>query len=177
MTAVARKVSGTQYLWTCHQIGVNNAGNNDSPQTNPADRSAIGWYKIQTAPSVMISDSGRIFDGTVSSPKFYYMPSLTVNKNGDMVIGFSGSSAAQYISAYYAGRLNNGTSLAGPVRYFTGKEYYLGVVGDFRWGDYSHTSLDTDGLTIWTIQEYAETRFSTSFNSAWGTWIGGITPF
>src|SRR5262249_4059025 len=103
MSAVARKVAGTQYLWTCHQIGVNHAGNNDYPQTNPADRSAIAWYKIQTTPSVTIGDTGRIYDNAATNPKFYFMPSVTVNKNGDMVVGFSGSSANDYVGAYYTG--------------------------------------------------------------------------
>ena len=105
------------------------------------------------------------------------MPSLTVNKNGDMVAGFSGSSASDYISAYYTGRLNNGTWPVNPIRYFAGKDWYQGGSIGIRWGDYSNTSLDPDGLTIWTIQEYAETRFTSSYANAWGTWIGAVTPF
>jgi len=95
-----------------------------------------------------------------------------------MVVGFSGSSANDYIGAYYAGRLNNGAS-AGPIRYYAGKDWFgcCGLSG-LRWGDYSHTTLDPDGLTIWTIQEYAETRFiENSFFNAFGTRIGAVTPF
>ena len=182
MTAVARNVGGTQYLWTCRHVGVNNAGNNDNPQTNPADRLAIEWLKIQTTPSVGIAASGRVYDTATTNPKSYYMPSLAVNTNGHMVMGFSGSSANEYVSTYYWGRLNNGTPSAAPVRYFAGKDWLDGPQGNppppFRWGDYSHTTLDPDGLTIWTIQEYAETRygFPGSWN-AFGTRIAAITPF
>jgi len=98
------------------------------------------------------------------------------------VLGFSGSSSSEYVSTYYWGRLNNGTPSTNPIRYFTGKDWLDGLQGNppasFRWGDYSHATLDPDGLTIWTIQEYAETRydFPGSWN-AFGTRIAAITPF
>ncbi len=178
MNTVVRKIDNIQYLWTCHQIGVNSAGNNDNPPagTGPADRSAVEWFKIQTTPSVNIASSGRIYDTAGTSPKFYYMPSLTVNRNGDMAIGFSGSSANEYISAYYSGRLNNGMSPIPPVRYGPGLDFF-NASPYFRWGDYSYTSLDPDGLTMWTIQQYAEARFNSTEFIAWGTWIGATTPF
>ncbi len=53
-----------------------------------------------------------------------------------------------------------------------------GPFGSFpAWGDYSYTSLDPDGLTIWTIQEYAETRYDPQLYNAFGTRIAAITPF
>lgn len=92
--------------------------------------------------------------------------------------GFSGSSGVEYISAYYTGRLNDGTMQSTPVKYFAGKDYFFSP-GNFIWGDYSYTSLDPDGLTFWTIQQYAETRYVTVPPSptAWGTRIGAATPF
>lgn len=41
----------------------------------------------------------------------------------------------------------------------------------------SCTNLDPDGLTIWTIQEYSETRYSVTLPNTCGTWIGAVTPF
>src|SRR5439155_1252318 len=55
MMAMARKIGGTQFLWNCHQIGVNSAGNNDDGQ---ADRSAIQWFRIQTTPTISITERG-----------------------------------------------------------------------------------------------------------------------
>ena len=104
------------------------------------------------------------------------MPSLAVNINGDLVIGFSGSSANDYIGAYFTGKLNNGASPVVPIRYFAGKDWFSNPQ-DFVWGDYSYTSLDPDGLTIWTIQEYAETQYSSFFANAWGTRIAAISPY
>ncbi len=179
-SAMARKIGGVQYIWTCRQIGVNSAGNNDNPPagTGPADRSAVEWFKIQTTPSVSISASGRIYDqSTPPNQKFYLMPSLAVNSSGDMLVGFSGSSVNDFVSVYYTGRLYSGASPANPIRFIAGKDWFGSI--DFpqpAWGDYSHTSLDPDGNTIWTIQEYAETRYDSSLN-AWGTWIVAVTRF
>jgi len=50
----------------------------------------------------------------VNLTKSLYFPSLMVNCAGDMVMGFSGSSATNYISAYYTWRLNNGPTLDTP---------------------------------------------------------------
>ncbi len=173
MMSMTREIGGTQFVWICRQIGVNRFGNNDDGQ---ADRSAVEWFKIQTTPTVSIATSDRIYDGATTNPKFYYMPSLMVNKNGDMVMGFSGSSVNDYIGAYYTGRLNNGTSPIAPILYVPGKDWFWNL-GGLNWGDYSYTSLDPDGLTIWTIQLYSETRYSSSLPNAWGTAIGAVTPF
>ena len=116
--SVGRKINGTQYLWASRVIGVTSTGSG----TN-ADRLAVEWFKIRTTPSVSIADTGRIFDNGATSPKFYYFPSLAVNTNGDMLIGFSGSSTNSsntndLVAAYYWGKLHNGSSSSTPVRYF-----------------------------------------------------------
>ena len=165
---------------TCHQIKVNSDGDNDHPDTNPADRLAVAWYKIY-ADDISIAESGRFYDvpGDRDERKHYFMPSIDANKNGDFVIGFSGSGIYDYVSAFYAGRRNGGAP-SQPVRFFAGKDW-CDDNGDgvhlMRWGDYSHTSLDPDGLTIWSIQEYAETRYLTGQRNAYGTRIVAVTAY
>ena len=103
------------------------------------------------------------------------MPSLSVNTNGDMVVGFSGSSVHEFVGAYFSGKSKDGAAPAQPIRFFAGK----GPCRARFWGDYSSTSLDPDGLTIWTIQEYAETGWDGPyfFNMpAYGTRIVAIKP-
>jgi hypothetical protein len=118
MAPVSRKLGGVQYLWTSHAVGVNSNGLHDPNGTpaSPADRTAIAWYKIRLDSPVAISDSGRIYDTAPVNPKFYYLPSVAVNKNGDMLLGFSGSSVNDYIGAYYTGKINNGSWINPPVR-------------------------------------------------------------
>jgi hypothetical protein len=175
-TARITKINGDQYLWTCHAVGVNRNGTNASPP-NQADRSAVAWYKIRLHDPVEIigPESGRIYDSAADNPMHYYFPSIAVNNAGAMLLGFSGSSLNDYVGTFYAGRTSAGAAVV-PRRYFSGKEYF----GDpshmlSRWGDYSSTSLDPDGITFWTIQEFAEERFDAGIN-AWGTRVVGVTP-
>ena len=103
---------------------------------------------------------------------------MAVNKIGDVVTGFSGSSVNDYIGTYHSGMLASGNSPSPPIRYFAGKDWFGGTFGSFpAWGEYSYTSLDPDGLTISTIQEYAETRYDPQLYNAFGTRIAAITPF
>jgi hypothetical protein len=167
------KLIATQYLWTCQHIGVHTNGNNNF--TN-ADRTAVEWFKIQTTPSVSIADHDRIYDNATTGPKFCYFPSLAVNKNGDMVIGFSGSNDGDRMSAYYWAKLNNGTSPTSPILYYTTTNA-ISPLTDIPGGDYSYTSLDpVDGITFWTIQEYAETN-SPPPGYTWGTVVGRVAPY
>jgi hypothetical protein len=177
--ATSRKLSGVQHLWTCRQVAVNSAGNNDAPQTNPADRWAVEWFKIQTATNVTTVATGRIWDAATTNQNFYYAPSLALNTNGDMLIGFSGSSMTNYASTYYWGLVNNGTSSVSPVQYFSGTDWVDWSSTDpVRWGDYSHTTMDSDGLSFWTIQEYAAPRYLSSGSpNAWGTRVLRVTPY
>ena len=177
MSATLRTLNGTGFLWTCHHIVVNQYGTNGSPA---ADRSAVEWLNIQTSPTATNVDGGRIYDASASNPKSYFFPSLEVNRNGDMVIGFSGSSVNDYVGSFYWGRLHNGVSLSAPISYFAGKDWltYDGPGGIVSCGDYSYTTLDpVDGLTLWTIQEYAETRTSGGTTYTWGTRITAVKPY
>jgi hypothetical protein len=61
-TVQARRINGIDYLWTCRPVTVNDAGNNDAPVTNPADRLGVEWFKIQTNPTLTFADTGRFYD-------------------------------------------------------------------------------------------------------------------
>ena len=111
--------------------------------------------KLDESGGLRYSAHGRVYDQQASNPSFYYFPSLMVNCAGDMVVGFSGSSATNYIGAYYIWRLSNGSTLAMPRVIRTGVTSYTDLEG--RWGDYSATTLDpNDDWSFWTIQQYAD---------------------
>jgi len=171
MMAVVRN----DYLWTCHHVGLDGTdGTYDGDATGATvDRSAIQWFRFQinsTGEPLTYSTHDRIYDACSSHPKYFYFPSLMVNSFGDMVVGFSGSSTTMYIGAFYSWRLTDGTKSVRPVPLRAGEGYYDRP----RWGDYSYTSLDPiDGLTFWTVQEYASTP--TEGVSIWGTWITRIS--
>lgn len=47
------------------------------------------------------SAHGRIYDAAWKSPYWYHFPALNVNAAGDLLVGFSGSRATEYIGAFF----------------------------------------------------------------------------
>src|SRR5258708_6066420 len=131
-------------LWVCQPVGLagsNGTYNGDETGTN-VDRCAIQWLKLQlnsTGTPLTHLAHGRIYDTAAGFPYYYYMPSLMVNTNGDMVIGFSGSKTNEYIGAFYVGRLADGTTSGSPTLVQSRRAYFIGFP---QWGDYSYTCLD-----------------------------------
>jgi hypothetical protein len=164
-------------LWTCQAVGLSGTNGTyagDASGTN-VDRSAIQWLALGISPdatTLTLADHGRIFDPAATNAGWYYFPSLAVNCAGDMVTGFSGSSATNYIGCFYSWRLANGVMLDKP------RTIQLGTIADnnpgFRWGDYSATTLDpTDDWSFWTVQEYAS---QVGVIEQWGTAVSKIRP-
>lgn len=143
------------------------------PNTATPTRSSIQWWQL--TPAGAIQQRGRVDDPT--GAKFYAFPSIAVNKNSDVLIGYSRFSSQQYASANYAFRASTdpvntlGTEVvlkAGAAPYY---KTFSGARN--RWGDYSNTVVDpTNDLDLWTIQEHAA-AVSGGF-SRWGTWWGRI---
>ncbi|MFN2529857.1 MAG: lamin tail domain-containing protein [Pyrinomonadaceae bacterium] len=146
---------------------------------------AVQWTKIDTAGNFV--DGGRIDDPTATNSnggKWYAYPSITINHNDDLIIGFTQFASDQFAAAGYAVRLHGdaaGTT-RDPVIYKAGEDYYQKTFGGTRnrWGDYSATRLDpVDDRDIWTIQEYAQQRVGTdglgSNDSRWGTFWAKVT--
>src|SRR5438552_11369426 len=78
-------------LWCVHHIFL--------PAANPI-RTAVQWWQLTTAGA--IQQRGRIDDA--SGATFYAYPSIAVNANNDVLIGYSRFSASQYASANYSFR-------------------------------------------------------------------------
>ena len=133
-----------------------------------ATRSAVRWYEIDPV-SLTTKQVGVIRDPELH----YYYPSISVNSVGDVALGFSASSANQFVGAYYTGRLYTDADgeTAVPVPFKAGEGAYnrTDANGQNRWGDYSLTSVDpADDLSFWTTQEYAGT------NNTWRTRVARL---
>ena len=114
---------------------------------------------------------GLLTDGTND----LYQPSIAVNDNGDVVIGYNESGANKTISAFAAvGHLQASVlSFTDTLLLFTSavNNYTDGFADTYpdRWGDYSATMVDpTNPNLFWTIQEVA------LGNATWGTQISAI---
>ncbi len=120
-------------------------------------RAGIRWYEFD-------SSSNRVLQtGTLADPVWgYCYPSLAVDARGDMALGFSGSHAGAYATAFVAARQASDPpgQLGTPVELRAGLGPYerLDGNGTNRFGDYSATTVDpADDTGFWTIQEYAGT--------------------
>jgi hypothetical protein len=159
-------------LWTARTVGVNSGGNN----SGSIDRDAAEWIELNVSSSTAsLTQSGRVFDSS-SSPRNYIYPSVMVNGQGHMAIGFSGGKSSEFMGAYATGRLASdpaGTTEA-IVQLKAGQAAYTQTdgpngTGRNRWGDYSYTSLDPDNdMSMWTIQEYV------SSTNIWGTYVDDL---
>jgi hypothetical protein len=129
--------------------------------TNTVDpgtgRGTIHWLRIDAA-STTIIEEGFIADATQS----FLFPSIAVNHDGDVVIGFNavGTGPRQFASSYaVVGKTAGRKTVFGtPMLLKHGiANYQLPTdVGTASWGDYSRTTLDpNDDKTFWTIQAVA----------------------
>jgi hypothetical protein len=151
-------------LWCTHTVAL---------PTGTADRTVAKWWEVN--PTTGNTIQSGVVEDTVSG-MFYYFPSITVNADDEVLIGFTGSSPATYAGGYYTYR--NADTPSGTMRtvaiFKAGEQPYYKTYGgpSNRWGDYSATCVDpTDDRTMWTIQEYADTP-----ENRWGPWWGQLAP-
>ena len=144
---------------------------------NAPTRTAAQWW--QFAADGTGEQFGRVDDS--GGTFFYAFPSIAVNSNDDVMLGFSSFSANQYASASYAFRAGTDpVNMMRPVELLKAGEatYFKTFSGmENRWGDYSNTVVDpVNDLEFWTIQEYASSPDFPSGDDRWGTWWGKVTP-
>ena len=163
-THIYSAVMRNNRLWICQHVGFERSGNYTGSGSLP-DRSGIVWFQFQVngnsnptlAHTTPNPTYGRIWDniGTYRTRQWFYYPTLAVNRVGDLLLGFSGSSPNHFVSAYY-----KGWSAAGPhptVLMQSGRDAFA-AGGSTRWADYSATAVDpNDTQSFCTFQPYAET--------------------
>lgn len=152
-------------IWATHQVG--------APASSPT-HTAIRWMQIDPSTRDVVQL------GTLDDPSGvnnYGYPSIAVNADDDVLIGYSRTSDAQYVSADYAAR--DATDPPGTLRgdhvYKAGETVYEN--GDpARWGDYSNTVVDpVDDLSMWTIQQIAALPGPASY-ALWWAHVPAPTP-
>ncbi|MDQ6765670.1 MAG: dockerin type I domain-containing protein, partial [Verrucomicrobiota bacterium] len=153
---------GTESLWASHTI--NNNLNGSGP-------TAIRWYQFNTTGNTI--PATPVQSGTFNNNAdglWRMMPSIAVDSQGNMAIGYTESSAATEPTIAYAGRLRNdpaGTLGQGEAIMIPGGGHQTSTSG--RWGDYSYMSIDpADNATFWHTNEY----YSSTSGAGWNTRIG-----
>jgi len=144
------------------------------------NRTAAFWYEINPAAMPTPVVQSGVFDG--GAGVHHAFPSLAVNSQNDVLIGFTRVDGSRYAEAAFAGR--RGTDPPGTMTSIGVLKAGMGSYTKFfsgaenRWGDYSNTSVDpADDITMWTSQEYAAAPVGSDSNSGrWGTWWGKVDP-
>ena len=159
MQAQYRNLSGTESLWVSHTVG------NSAPI-------GIQWAQINVTGATVVTTpvQQQIWTNVGGDGVSRWMPSLAVDRLGDMAMGYSASSSTLFPSIRYAGRLA-GDPLnnlgQGEATMFAGTGSQTTIA---RWGDYTSMSVDpVDDCTFWYVGEYLATS-----GSNWQTRIGSF---
>ena len=160
---------GTESLWVAHTVRRQNTSGFAAPR----------WYQVNVTGGTVnpTIPQAATWDPDGANVIHRWMPSVAVDRAGNMAMGYSTSNATtEFPSIKYAGRL-----AADPVNTFSQTEqlFFTGTAsqtGINRWGDYSSMTLDPDGCTFWYTTEYANPADQT-FNHRWLTKFGSIQAF
>jgi hypothetical protein len=149
------KITGSQSLWTAHNILVNSSGVGSSL----GDRNGSRWYEITNLTTTpVLNQSGTLYDTIASNPKGFWMPSVAMSGQGHMGLGCSMAGSNYFAQITSSGRLYS--DILGTTQQFTldqnsSTAYNVQNTLKQRWGDFSQVNLDpNDDMTMWTIQEY-----------------------
>jgi hypothetical protein len=154
------------------------------PSGTDAGEATAHWYQIDTSilSALTLTDQGNIGGEDIAADTHTYYPSIAVDFQGNIGIGFAASAPTIFPGAYYTGRTN--TETAGTVQtagtLAAGVDHYIRTFGGARnrWGDYSGISLDpATESTFWVFNEYALTRGTviSGEDGRWGTRWGRFT--
>ncbi len=154
--------AGTESLWASQTVNNNQGG------TGPT---AIRWYQFNvTGGTIPATAAQQQTFNNAADGLWRWMPSIAVDAQGNMAIGYAESSATTEPAIAYAGRLAGdplNTLAQGEAIMQAGGGHQTSTSG--RWGDYSALGIDpADNATFWHTHEY----YSATSTSAWNTRIG-----
>jgi hypothetical protein len=139
-------IGGAESLWTTHTVRRGNTTGFAAPR----------WYQVNVTGGTVAANilQAATWDPDAANVMHRFIPSLAVDRMGDLALGYSTSSSTTKPAIKYAGRL-----ASDPVNTFSQTEQLLiqgtgTQVGNSRWGDYSTMTLDPDGCTFWFTSEY-----------------------
>ncbi|HEX8492218.1 MAG TPA: carboxypeptidase regulatory-like domain-containing protein [Pyrinomonadaceae bacterium] len=136
-------IGGVESLWNTHTVG-----------GSATTQAAVRYYQVGvtggTVGAAPIQAATHNPDTTVNR----FVPSLAVDRAGNMAVGYSATSTSMFPAIRYAGRLATDAVNTLPQ---TEQTLFAGTgsqTGTNRWGDYAAMNLDPNGCTFWFTTEY-----------------------
>ncbi|HWU53029.1 MAG TPA: carboxypeptidase-like regulatory domain-containing protein, partial [Tahibacter sp.] len=144
-------IGGVESLWTTHTVR----------RANTTGFAAPRWYQVDVTGGTVAPNlpQATTWDPDGANVMHRFMPSLAVDRAGNLALGYSTSSSTTKPAIKYAGRLATdpiNTFSQGEQVLIQGTGTQVGSCGGTcaRWGDYSAMTLDPDGCTFWYTNEY-----------------------
>jgi hypothetical protein len=162
-------IGGKESLWLTHTVG----------STSGGGIARVRWYELPVTGGSISAVRQQSTFAPDSLNRF--MPSLAVDKTGNMAIGYSVSSGTMHPALRYSGRLagdslNNLTQAEQTIVQGGGFQCCKFSDGstNTRWGDYSSMTIDPDGCTFWYTGEYYNAQPKTLADDDWLTRIASF---
>jgi hypothetical protein len=132
----------------------------------------IRYYEVRGLSTTPTIQQAATFNTT---SRWRWMGSVAMDRRGDMAIGYSASSPAEYPSLRYVGRFAEDAPNTLPQ---TEALLHAGTTSQYfplgRWGDYSDLTVDpVDDCTFWYTNEYYSTLPTVNV-TPWKTRIGSF---
>ncbi|MEJ2682858.1 MAG: fibronectin type III domain-containing protein [Candidatus Sulfobium sp.] len=164
-----RRVGDTESLWVVHSV-----------QTSSASTVMPQWAQIDVTGGTVAADPVQQQIYVPDTTLYRWMGSIAADTQGNVALGYSTSSAADFPGIAWSGRLkgdppNNLSQTETQVIAGSGSQDNLcGGVPCHRWGDYSSMSVDPlDDCTFWYTNEY----YDSQTNGNIGNWHTRIVSF
>src|SRR5205814_6915329 len=158
--------AGVESVWVAHTVqrGVS-ANNTCSPAATTGGNATVRWYQANVSGGTIAANvtQGSSFDPEGANTFFRFMPSLAVDRVGDMAIGYTKSNSTTNPQVKYAGRFAGdpantlGQSEQTLINGTGSQSGNCGSSACTRWGDYSGMALDPNGCEFWETGEYYST--------------------
>ncbi len=157
-----------------HRLAYRNLGSHEvlvgshTVDADGTDHAGVHWFEIRDPFGTPFMQQDNVW---APDADHRWMGSVVMDKNGNMALGYSISSATTFPSIRYTGRMAGdalGTMRAEQTAFAGGGSQ---TSTSNRWGDYSSMNVDpNDDATFWYTQEYYKSTSS-------GGWSTGIVSF
>jgi hypothetical protein len=159
-------LGGAESLWVDHTVQRGVSATNTTCNAATGGNATVRWYQANVTGGTVAANvvQGSSFDPDGANTFFRFMPSLAVDRLGDLAIGYTKSNSTTNPQVKYAGRLAGdpaNTLGQGEQTLINGTGSQSGNCGGsacVRWGDYSGMALDPNGCAFWLTGEYYATN-------------------